>query len=132
MANEAILMNTHNICFYGESSNTLLICSSGIRCTKTSYQNNILHQKQNDPCTQDPSSLIRVFTVHGPKCDSGEEQSESLLGQRSLCWFCCTLAQNIECLRTRNCMIYEPHHQKTCLRGLPPGKTQTTLLSYRS
>ena len=35
---EAILMNTHNICFYGEltkiilqlSSNTLLICSSGI------------------------------------------------------------------------------------------------------
>ena len=26
---------------------------------------------------------------------------------------------------------YEPRHEKTCLRGLPPGKTQTGLLSYR-
>ena len=28
--------------------------------------------------------------------------------------------------------IYEPRHEKTCLRGLRPGKTQTSLLSYRS
>ena len=28
-------------------------------------------------------------------------------------------------------LIYEPHHKKTCLRGLRPGKTQTGLLSYR-
>ena len=27
--------------------------------------------------------------------------------------------------------LYEPHHEKTCLRGLGPGKTQTTLLTYR-
>ena len=26
----------------------------------------------------------------------------------------------------------EPRHEKTCLRGLRPGKTQTGLLSYRS
>ena len=25
----------------------------------------------------------------------------------------------------------EPHHEKTCIRGLRPGKTQTGLLSYR-
>ena len=27
--------------------------------------------------------------------------------------------------------LYEPHYEKTCLRGLRPGKTQTGLLSYR-
>ena len=27
--------------------------------------------------------------------------------------------------------IYEPHHKKTCLQGLWPGKAQTGLLSYR-
>ena len=27
--------------------------------------------------------------------------------------------------------IYEPRHDKTCLRGLRPGRTQTGLLSYR-
>ena len=26
--------------------------------------------------------------------------------------------------------VYEPHHEKTCLRGLRPGKTQTGLLSW--
>ena len=26
---------------------------------------------------------------------------------------------------------FEPHHEKTCLRGLQPGKTQTSLLSFR-
>ena len=26
---------------------------------------------------------------------------------------------------------YEPHHEKTCLWGLRPGKIQTGLLSYR-
>ena len=26
---------------------------------------------------------------------------------------------------------YEPRHEKTCLRGLQPGKTQTGMLSYR-
>ena len=25
----------------------------------------------------------------------------------------------------------EPHHEKTCLRGFRPGKTQTGLLRYR-
>ena len=29
-------------------------------------------------------------------------------------------------------VMYEPRHQKTCLQGLGPGKTQTGLLSYRS
>ena len=28
--------------------------------------------------------------------------------------------------------VYEPHHEKTFLRGLLPGKTKTGLLSYRS
>ena len=28
--------------------------------------------------------------------------------------------------------VYEPRHEKTCLRGLRPGKSQTGLLSYRS
>ena len=28
-------------------------------------------------------------------------------------------------------ILYEPHHEKTCLRGLRPGKTQIGLLSYR-
>ena len=27
-------------------------------------------------------------------------------------------------------LMYEPRHEKTCLRGLRPGKTQTGLLSY--
>ena len=27
--------------------------------------------------------------------------------------------------------LIEPHHEKTSLRGLHPGKTQTGLLSYR-
>ena len=27
---------------------------------------------------------------------------------------------------------FEPRHEKTCIRGLRPGKTQTSLLSYRS
>ena len=26
---------------------------------------------------------------------------------------------------------FEPHHEKLCLRGLRPGKTQTGLLGYR-
>ena len=26
--------------------------------------------------------------------------------------------------------MYEPRHEKTCLRGFRPGKTQTNLLSY--
>ena len=29
-------------------------------------------------------------------------------------------------------VLNEPRHEKTCLRGLQPGKTQTGLLSYRS
>ena len=29
-------------------------------------------------------------------------------------------------------IIIEPRHEKTCLRDLRPGKTQTGLLSYRS
>ena len=29
-------------------------------------------------------------------------------------------------------MQYEPHHEKTCLRGLRPGKTHTSLHSHRS
>ena len=28
-------------------------------------------------------------------------------------------------------LSYEPHHKKICLRGLRPGITQTSLLSYR-
>ena len=28
--------------------------------------------------------------------------------------------------------VYEPRHEKTCLRGLRPGLTQTGLLSFRS
>ena len=28
-------------------------------------------------------------------------------------------------------LLYEPHNEKTCLRGFRPGKTQTGLLSYR-
>ena len=27
--------------------------------------------------------------------------------------------------------LYEPRHEKTCIRGLRQGKTQTGLLSYR-
>ena len=27
--------------------------------------------------------------------------------------------------------LFEPHHEKTCLRGVRPGKTLTSLLSYR-
>ena len=28
--------------------------------------------------------------------------------------------------------LHEPRHEKTCLRGFRPGKTQTGLLSYRN
>ena len=28
-------------------------------------------------------------------------------------------------------LLYEPRHEKTCLRGFRPGKTQTSLLSHR-
>ena len=28
--------------------------------------------------------------------------------------------------------IFEPRHEKTCLRGFRPGKTHTGLLSYRN
>ena len=31
-----------------------------------------------------------------------------------------------------NQLIKEAHHEKTCLRGLRPGKTQTGLLSFRN
>ena len=31
----------------------------------------------------------------------------------------------------RSFCLYDPHHKKTCLRGLRPRKTQTGLLSYR-
>ena len=30
----------------------------------------------------------------------------------------------------RKTIWYEPHHKKTCLQGLRPGKTQTGLHSY--
>ena len=55
---------------------------------------------------------------------------------QSFCWFCHVVAQmhffsssahDLKYLYT----IYEPHHKKTCLWGLRPGKTQTCLLSYR-
>ena len=32
--------------------------------------------------------------------------------------------------KTSNSCPFEPHHQKICLRGLQPGKTQIGLLSY--
>ena len=35
------------------------------------------------------------------------------------------------CKSMREKGTYEPRHEKTCLRGLRPGKTQTGLLSYR-
>ena len=31
----------------------------------------------------------------------------------------------------KNKILFEPRHEKTCLRGLRPGKTQTGLLNYR-
>ena len=46
------------------------------------------------------------------------------------CLFDKTEAQQICQIHTR-LTIYEPRHEKTCLRGLRPGKTQTSLLSYR-
>ena len=33
---------------------------------------------------------------------------------------------------TCNDRLYVPRHEKTCLRGLQPGKTQTGLLSFRN
>ena len=36
---------------------------------------------------------------------------------------------HINCTHT---FLYEPHHEKPCLREFRPGETQTGLLSYRS
>ena len=33
--------------------------------------------------------------------------------------------------KVKVCVLNEPRHEKTCLRGFQPGKTQTGLLSYR-
>ena len=86
----------------------------------------------------------------------------SSLGTHLFCWFCHVVAQmflvlgfngswalslkwaasreNLYSLfatgwslKTANIETrYEPHHEKTCLRGLRPGKTQTSPLSYRN
>ena len=41
---------------------------------------------------------------------------------------CCS-KQVASCTRCN--VLYEPRHEKTCLRGFPPGKTQTKLVSDR-
>ena len=38
---------------------------------------------------------------------------------------------NKGCPKRYSVLLIEPRHEKTCLRGLRPGKTQSSLLSYR-
>ena len=55
-------------------------------------------------------------------------------------WSCCHLCVSISKTKagitsvshtvSLRLLDYEPHHEKTCLRGLRSGKTQTSLLSY--
>ena len=98
-----------------------------------------------------------VFAVHsmgswGPKVSSCGQQRlwsdwEHAQADPSLCWAHITLLvllcaghlpaawHNMKCLLTIIFLpvfnTYEPHHDKTCLRGFRPAKTQTSLLSYR-
>ena len=63
--------------------------------------------------------------------------SESSLGAQPHCWF--VMSQLILCfailprlkLYTFKIVYSEPCHEKTCLEGFRPGKSQTGLLSYR-
>ena len=52
----------------------------------------------------------------------------SAMGQGQCCINHCLLLMDRH-LKTE-LGIFEPRHEKTCLRGLWPGKTQTSLLSY--
>ena len=72
-------------------------------------------------------SLIRVFAVRMKKAwfltthwvhSEDSDQTESLLGA------------HVSLLVLSWGDSYEPHHEKTCLQGLRPGKTQTGMLSY--
>ena len=57
---------------------------------------------------------------------------ESSLGAQSLCWFCHVATQVLSlplCAIGR--LWFEPRNEKTCLRSLRSGKTQTGLLRLR-
>ena len=104
----------------------------------TSWQN-----QQNDLCAQQrlrsawasaqsDQSLhcLHEETLRPPLPIEHPGWSESSLGPQSFCWFCHEAAQFIFNMITQ--FLYEPHHQKTCLLGLRPGKTQTGQRSHRS
>ena len=70
----------------------------------------------------------------------GPGWSQSLMGAQSFCWVFHVAAHLFFGKLSFNChqiptlsvsLINEPRPEKTCLRGLGPGKTQTGLLSCR-
>ena len=75
---------------------------------------------------------IPVFCIWMIWVYSVFEWSECFFLQQVCCCFCFTGKEPIYKSCTADpARYYEPHHEKTCLRCLWPGKTQTGLLSYR-
>ena len=56
------------------------------------------------------------------------------LAHTPFCWFCHAVAyyRAAEMARKWRNNKFEPRHEKTCLRGLRPGETQTSMHGYRS
>ena len=66
--------------------------------------------------------LFRLSTLYGRVCEASETN------QVSICY-----NDFIPCLVAlhHDVLLYQPRHEKTCLRGLRSGMTQTGLLGYR-
>ena len=87
--------------------------------------------------------LIRVYTVWNsiyifrthysmvePSCSNFREITANFSGVRNFRIF--TVFQVSQYCYFYSIWLYEPHHEKTLIWGLRPGKTQTGLRSHRS
>ena len=126
-----------------------LIRVSAVRLKKVGFL--VTHKQHSEHSEQTcwMSRLIRVFTggtghfvgfvILRSLSDSSKEEimplkplTKSLTSKgRKTSNFCQNVSSGESQLTGTVLLLYEPRHEKTCLRGFRPGKTQTGLLSYR-
>ena len=73
------------------------------------------------------------WAFNGRLCDKYHNlMSWLILSRQQLLWSVVSGAPLSDGKQAPWYLSFEPHHKKTCLRGLRPGKTQSGLCSHRS
>ena len=101
-------------------------------CVRSSVYDNFVHQMIWGGRRSADFLIAEVRTVSRRSICVGSTASPSLLHVRKPNSTCRQSCVFLEIFGFQPTYLIEPRHEKTCLRGLRPGKTQTSLCSRRS